>query len=364
MSENLIYGADILAYGAVADGATDCSDAFIKAIENGENLIVVPYGKYFIKKTIKLNSNTKIHLHPNAHIIFDHESDENSPLFYAEDESSVEICGGKLTIPDTCEKRVDKMLHFKNTNGIRISNCDLSMFESIAVILDSCEDVRISDCVIKNHSFAINLLGECNDVTVKNSSISSAIFLSVGNTDKKGSISQLNRRNVQSKNVGRFINFFNGTAQNVKCENINGSIVFSIISVDEGFSVEDADFENINVHSLAHFAGGQKIAYFDLRGSIDGLEIINFKRNAECEARPLIPTLILKPEADTTALIDGMLLDNVINARALSKTVKMTTARLTNPTGKFIYTLECGIDKGDALTIPFGDFDSLTIYEK
>ena len=41
MSENLIYGADILGYGAVADGATDCSDAFLKAIENGENLISV-----------------------------------------------------------------------------------------------------------------------------------------------------------------------------------------------------------------------------------------------------------------------------------------------------------------------------------
>ena len=42
----------------------------------------------------------------------------------------------------------------------------------------------------------------------------------------------------------------------------------------------------------------------------------------------------------------------------------MTTARLTNPTSKFVDTLECGIDKGDALTIPLGDFDSLTIYEK
>ena len=95
MSENLIYGADITAYGAVADGKTDCSDAFIKAIENGESLIVVPYGRYSIKKTIKLNSNTKIHLHPNALILFDHESDENAPLFYAEGASSIEIHGGK-----------------------------------------------------------------------------------------------------------------------------------------------------------------------------------------------------------------------------------------------------------------------------
>ena len=42
----------------------------------------------------------------------------------------------------------------------------------------------------------------------------------------------------------------------------------------------------------------------------------------------------------------------------------MTTARLTNPTGKFVYTLECGIRQYDTLTIPLGDFDSLTIYKR
>ena len=31
MSENLIFGADILSYGAVPDGKTDCTEAFEKA---------------------------------------------------------------------------------------------------------------------------------------------------------------------------------------------------------------------------------------------------------------------------------------------------------------------------------------------
>lgn len=364
MSENLIYGANITDYGAVADGKTDCRDAFIKAIENGESLIVVPYGKYIIKKTIKLNSNTKIHLHPNAHIIFDHESDENAPLFYAEDASSVEICGGKLVIQDTSEKRVDKMLHFKNTSCIRIRNCDMSMFESNAVILDSCEDVRISNCVIKSYSFAISLTGECDDITVKNSEVSTAVFLNIGDNDKKGNISQLNIRNITLKNPLHFINFFNGTARNVRCENIEGKIGFSFVSVNDGFNMEDADFENIDIHSVSHFNGGSNIAYFNFRGSIDGLEITGFKRNTECEAVPFVPTLIFKASDNSKAIIDGMSLDHVINARALSKTVDMTTARLTNPTNKFIYTLECGIKKNDTLTIPLGDFDNLTIYKR
>ena len=104
--------------------------------------------------------------------------------------------------------------------------------------------------------------------------------------------------------------------------------------------------------------------YFDLCGSIENIEISDFKRNSHFEAKPFIPTLVLKAKDNTTAIIDGMCLDNVINARALSKTISMTTARLTNPTNKFIYTLECGLNKDDTLTIPLGDFDNLTIYKR
>jgi hypothetical protein len=60
-------------------------------------------------------------------------------------------------------------------------------------------------------------------------------------------------------------------------------------------------------------------------------------------------------------IIDGIALDNVIAARGKSKTVSMTTAKLTNPCGKFIYTLEIGINKDDMFTIPYGDFDYMRI---
>jgi polygalacturonase len=92
MSENLIYGADITAYGAVADGATDCSDAFLKAIENGENLISVPFGNYILTKPLTFTSNTKIQLHPNATLVFDLDTDDS--VVSVKDASSVIITGG------------------------------------------------------------------------------------------------------------------------------------------------------------------------------------------------------------------------------------------------------------------------------
>ena len=364
MSENLIYGADITAYGAVADGKTDCSDAFIKAIENGESLIVVPYGRYSIKKTIKLNSNTKIHLHPNALILFDHESDENAPLFYAEGASSIEIHGGKLIVFDNHNKMVQKLIHFKNSNNIKIKKCYLSMFESTAVVFDSCENVCVSECKIGNTcTNAFELLGNCSDITFKSSKVQAAFFLSIGNEQENCNLSSLSIRDIKL-DVSHCIASFDSKICGVKCENITGTIGWSFLTIDKKSKFEDAEFENIDIYSTSSFTGNTKQSCFYFEGSVDGLEITGFKRNTECEAIPFIPTLVFKASDDSKAIIDGMLLDNVINARALSKTIRMTTARLTNPTGKFIYTLECGIKKNDTLTIPLGDFDSLTVYTK
>ena len=130
--------------------------------------------------------------------------------------------------------------------------------------------------------------------------------------------------------------------------------------VSETSCLCDVDVCNIETYCNSNKA----TAYFDLKGNLDGVEVCDFSRNEDLEARPFAPTLIFKPTKDSTVIIDGMMLDHVINARALSKTVSMTTARLTNPTNKFIYTLECTIIKNDALTIPFGDFNSMAIYTK
>jgi len=121
MSENLIYGADILSYGAAADGKTDCSDAFIKAIENGENLISVPHGRYVIKKALKLVSNLKIHLHPGAEIIFGTKA---KYCMSADGCSSVILEGGRWI----CEDSGKTLLSAANASGLKINNCAIQIY--------------------------------------------------------------------------------------------------------------------------------------------------------------------------------------------------------------------------------------------
>ena len=351
MSENLIYGADITAYGAVADGVTDCSDAFIKAIENGENLISVPFGNYILTKPLVLSSNLKIQLHPGASLVFD--LDTEGAVISAKGCCSVIITGGNFVSTGSS----DAFFGFEDVSCIKISDCNISGAKGVK--LTSCDDVSIKNVSFDIDAECILMRGETKNITVRN--ITSGTSVSVFDIDEKAETENLFVSGASVSDCNHFLSVYEGKLENAKFFDIDGDFAESFINIAKEGAVDSVEFDDINIYCSHSQKDG---AYFDLCGDIECLDISGFNRNADYEARPLIPTFIFKAQDDSKALIDGMLLDNVINARALSKTIAMTTARLTNPTGKFVYTLECGINKGDALTIPMGDFDSLTIYKK
>jgi len=73
----------VLKYGAVADGVTDCTEAFRKAIvecnKNGGGYVIVPKGKYSTG-AIHLLSNVNLHLEENAEILFSRDSKKYLPV--------------------------------------------------------------------------------------------------------------------------------------------------------------------------------------------------------------------------------------------------------------------------------------------
>ncbi|MEL1254402.1 glycoside hydrolase family 28 protein [Flavobacterium sp. DGU38] len=106
---NKIY--NINDFGAIADGVTINTTAFVKAIKecslNGGGKVIVPNGKY-LTGPIHLESNVNLHLEDNAEILFSinpkdypivHTSFEGtelmnySPLIYAKNKTNVAITG-------------------------------------------------------------------------------------------------------------------------------------------------------------------------------------------------------------------------------------------------------------------------------
>lgn len=362
MSENLIYGADILAYGAVADGKTDCSDALAKAIENGENLICFPFGTYLFTKSIDLCSNTKLHFHANANILFAPENESES-FIYVKDASSIEICGGLFNIKDGVKCN---LFSFSGCRNVRVSDCFVNAPTGIgSVVFNTCEYATVANVTFNGMSDAVVLTGECDSITIKNCTVkSSANVIQCTKQNSPCNINKLDIRNITVLFCDSFIEFLCGSAQDVSIENINARLSFAFMKLFSEFSLGDTSVENIELYIVARNTDNKKPTYFSLASAPENLEIRNFKRLNELESTPLSPTLLLKNTNAQKAkvFVDGITLDNVISARGQSKTVSMTTAKLTNPTGKFIYTLEISVAKDDTLSIPFGDFDYITIY--
>lgn len=360
MSENLVFGADILSYGAVPDGKTDCAEAFEKAIGNGENLISVPFGTYLIKKGLKLNSNMKFHIHPRAIIKYAPEEKTATPLLYGKDVASVIVNGGKFYANDN----VDTLFHFESSENIRFSSVSVVKSSANCFVFDTCNDIYVSVCNFDTGNRDVfTFWGCCGNIVVKDCEINLACNAFQFGTKEKDCIAgRVDIRNIVSHYVLSFIEFYKGSARDVALENISGSFQWSFFRLFEKFLLSDIRLEKINVYCANR--GNEKCtnpAYFVLAETPDGLELSGFNRNTELESLPLIPTLIFKASTPSTAIVDGIALDHVISARGKSKEIGMTAARLTNPHGKFIYTVECNVNQKEALTLPLGDFDYMRI---
>jgi polygalacturonase len=74
---------NILEYGAIADGITDCTDAIRKAIihcnEDGGGKVIIPEGT-FLTGAIHLKSNVHLHLNQNATLLFSHDLKKYLPV--------------------------------------------------------------------------------------------------------------------------------------------------------------------------------------------------------------------------------------------------------------------------------------------
>ncbi len=360
MSENLIYGADILSYGAIPDGKTDCSEAFNKAIANGENLICVPFGSYAIKKPVMLSSNVKLSVHPKAQIFVFGTDNCEKGMIYAQNEAAIIIDGGVFTYEgNTCP-----LFSFNNVESLKITGCSITTKQAFAISVEKCTGVCVSDTGFDTYCDAVTFTGECRDITLKNITIKSeSAFIHLGNDDDSCSVTELYARNIELISSACGFDFQSGKAEKVRIENITGGFFHCFFKLGDAFDVDDIEIEKLNIFRCRTDCNKES-AYFLLSGSCDSLEISSFTRNATNEAAPLIPTLIFKAADKSKVITDGFALDNVIAARGLSKTVEMTTARLSNPWGKFIYTFECTVAKNDTLTLPLGDFDTLTLYKK
>ena len=368
MKETLIFGADITKFGAVGDGKTDCTKSFLDALSSKENLITVPYGEYTIKSGLKILSNTKLHIHPLAKLIFDDIS-ENTLISAKPSAKSIIIEGGTWICHDSEISANKSVFSFTGCENIRIAGCTVSSESRASVYLEDCTDVRTEkiSTVSRNNTVSSLIFKDCSDVTVKSiryrSDCSENRQTNTSIIDFFGKNSAFYISDVISENAQCFIRSNeNSVLDDIRVCGLTGGFTRCGAEFCKNSKVEYALLQEIDIFSSK---SNENCAYFKTEADISQFEIENFSRKTTCDSAPIIPTVIIRNQSGRSNLIiDGLAIDDVIGAKARSKLTSMYPARLANPHGRFIYTLEAEISSDDSFILPQGSFDALELSGK
>ena len=196
---------NVLDFGAKADNATPCKEAFNNAImhcsENGGGSVIVPAGAYYMNGTIFLKSNVNLHVEENAVINFSTREEDYlpvvltrwegielynySPFIYAYHANNIALTGkGKLNGNGAGMFDTWKKLQKKDQEKLRKMSRELApvhervfgrgsklrppFFESFG-----CTNVRIEGITFTDAPFWVIHPVFCNNVIVRNVTIHS-----------------------------------------------------------------------------------------------------------------------------------------------------------------------------------------------
>jgi len=192
---------NITEFGAIPDGITSCTNAFIKAIntcsESGGGTVYVPAGK-FLTGSIRLKSNINLNLDSGAVLIFTNDITQYpivisrwegaerpvySSCIYAQNEENIAITGrGKLDGQGQFwwELMISKENLYPRPKLISFHSCYNILIEGVTLINSPswtvnpicCENVTIDKITIKNPSASPNTDGinpeSCTNVHISN----------------------------------------------------------------------------------------------------------------------------------------------------------------------------------------------------
>lgn len=175
-------------FGAKADSITDCSDAFNKAIENGNITMLIPEGNYVLENPVALKSNTRI---INQGIIYDKWTPAlttQTGLFDAVDASDITITGMNIIGTGAGGTGVlisyKELLSFNNCNKIKVSNCEITETNAdFAIRFNKCRNCTAEDNYIDGYSYsAIASLNACHNVRFENNTVMNCKNFNAANT--------------------------------------------------------------------------------------------------------------------------------------------------------------------------------------
>lgn len=181
-----MYGRSIAEFGAVGNGRSDDAPAIQAALNAGQPLITIPYGRYKIGHTLRISSHTRLSVHPRAHLFLAAGAGQNADSFlltnkhHASGDQNIVIEGGiwdgnnpaNRRGPDAPDSYTGVLLNFTHVRGLTLQQLTLRDPESYFIRLGKVTRFRIADITfqirhLRPNQDGVHVTGHCADGVIR-----------------------------------------------------------------------------------------------------------------------------------------------------------------------------------------------------
>jgi len=289
---------NVMQYGAVADGATLCTQAVQRAVDEcnaqGGGIVLFPRGEYVLA-TVFLKSNVRIELAEGALILgapsfYDYAPQEkldyplyqdashsyfDCSMFVGRDCENIAIVGkGAIDMRSVWDEdnvrdivhRGPKCIALKGCNNVEISGLKIDNVTDLAVYFAGCENVdvydlklrvyidgispdnshnvRIHDCdveagddgIVFKTSYTLNRLGVCRDIHVWNCRLKSRCSALKFGTETNGGFENILIENIDIRDT---------RITGIAIESVDGAII-------DGITIRNVTMRNVGAPLFVH----------------------------------------------------------------------------------------------------------------
>lgn len=407
------YGVNVRDFGACGDGISDDSGAIQRALDAGQELVVIPYGIYKIGQTLRLHSNTHLKIHPSAQLFLADGAGLNAHSFllanydpeHGNENIHVEggIWDGKNQVnprgPNAPDSYTGVLMNFIKVSNLTLRHLTVRDAESYFIRLGEARDftvehIRFEAPHLRPNQNGVHLGGCCQDGLIRHLTAvgegttnddlvalvaDDALFRAQNLGLKCGQIRRVCVEGFRADSCHSFVRLLSvhSPIEDISIEDIQGGCRHCAFNLDACrecrvplFEPEDPQFQNgagdikhvriqdVNVYKASD---NKTVPLIDLRTNVHELSIQDFTRDWKRDTQPDAPTLTLSDIRASRVVLNGITPAQLERMRQTSEIHAQTVRRLASVYDDIHYQGEFVITQMKKLSLMDRGFTRLSI---
>jgi hypothetical protein len=406
------YGVSVSEFGALGDGKADDAEAIQRALDAGSTLVVIPFGRYKIGRSLRVRSGTRLRVHPSALLFLADQAGVGQDVFlltnhdHAGGNENIEIEGGiwdgnnpgNRRGPDVAGSYTGVALNFTRVRDLHLRNltvCDPeSYFMRLSEVRDFViEDIRFETRFLRPNQDGVHLCGGCEDgiirrISARGRKCTNDDLVALNADDAMGRaqnlggacgpISRIRIEDISADDCHSFVRLLSvwSPISDVTISGVRGGFRCNVVNADAArnclvkvFDENDPQFargvghlKNISISNLDVFCTEGSNPFILLETRMTHFQIRNFKRDRAREASPSAPTFRIDGLITDSVVWEGITERDVANLQKEHPKTSFLAQRLVSPgVGQDVFRVACAVSTGDRLQADFTSFSLLEI---